>query len=252
MPALRSLKAARGATLNTSSTSAGRIGEDTWSSVFGTCCSLGSAAGTGRGGGDGTELEPLPLPAPGSGVEATGGCSPSAMSEDAGLSWAVVRQAAEMASRLEIKKCRLARMPGYPRWFESLCRNPGAYGNGRGAMLADPARAASRFCVSCVAARLISWSRVSVVSDSLVMLRDLGTQCCREGGVSACQEGQTERKMESTESMESMESMQSNGVVGPWPRALVNRRRAQSRAGSWFRSWSRRLRLRSKYDMNST
>jgi hypothetical protein len=81
-------------------------------------------------------------------------------------------------------KAASARMLGYlSSVVRSLNRGSGASsGGGSGAaMLYQSARAAPRFCVSCSAATLVSWSPVSVVSDCLVMLRDLRTQCCRGG-----------------------------------------------------------------------
>jgi hypothetical protein len=180
MPALRSLKAARGETRNTSSTSGARVGEVTSCSAFVAHCSLGSAAGTGGGGGDGTALEPLPLPLPasGSGVKGRGCCSASAIPWDVEF-WMgrSARQIGKKDDVTEDQKVASARMLGYPRWLESLSRGSGASSESGAAMLSQSAREAPRFCVSCSAATLVSWSRVSVVSDSLVMLQDRRTQC---------------------------------------------------------------------------
>jgi hypothetical protein len=82
-PALRSLKAACGETLNMSSLWSATVGDGAWSEAVASC-SFGSAAGTGGGGGEWTEFESLPLLSSRADVDGSGTCS-SAISEEMSL-----------------------------------------------------------------------------------------------------------------------------------------------------------------------
>ena len=129
MPALRSLRAACGETLNMSSTWAARVGDDTSFSGLATSWSRGSAAGTGGGGGDGAELESLRWPAS-SGRDSRSAISRRVGSHEAGHNrYGDIRRAGS-AGCSKVEKARPGRdATGNSRWFSSSLNRCSAAGD---------------------------------------------------------------------------------------------------------------------------